>query len=31
VRGGDEMTTTLKLRRASITDKFAAEIAALYD
>ena len=29
--GGDEVTTTLKLRRSNIAEKFAAEIASLYD
>ena len=30
IPGGDEVTTTLKLRRANIADKFAAEIDSLY-
>jgi long-chain acyl-CoA synthetase len=29
--GGDEVTTTLKLRRSNIADKFEDEIASLYD
>ena len=30
VPGGDEVTTTLKLRRGNIAAKYAAEIEALY-
>jgi long-subunit acyl-CoA synthetase (AMP-forming) len=29
--GGDELTTTGKLRRRNVSEKYAAEIAALYD
>ncbi|MEA2143137.1 MAG: hypothetical protein QOI64_1567 [Solirubrobacteraceae bacterium] len=31
VPGGDEVTTTLKLRRANIADKYAGDIEALYE